>query len=287
MQFTSSVDQPSPLIAQPVNKPDLRPSAEFTKRTHTNGTARGAIAALVSDDANASEANNKDTLPFLRFPPLFSNDLGASAFLYPTPSVTNSKNYSEGLNPSASNDGFSIVCPTELHLDEILNNVEDTSNLSLSSNRAATPTTYVSCPQQPQEDVVMQLVAFVPPPARSRTLQNSQAGIRFRANDYHDCHQPPSSAASHSSFDNYSAASSVTSNSARPSVDYPFSISASGACGNTSASASSNANTNELPMASIPTVLGCGDLVIRFGTSYASSCRPLSGALPSDDASHG
>ena len=165
MQFISSIDQPSPLIAQPVNKPDLRPSAEFTKRTHTNGTARGAIAALVSDDANASEANNKDTLPFLRFPPLFSNDLGASAFLYPTPSVTNSKNYSEGLNPSASNDGFSIVCPTELHLDEILNNVEDTSNLSLSSNRAATPTTYVSCPQQPQEDAVMQLVTFVPPPA--------------------------------------------------------------------------------------------------------------------------
>ena len=74
-------------------------------------------------------------------------------------------NYGEGLNPSVSNDGFSIVRPTELHLDEILNNVEDTSNLSLSSNLAATPTTYVPCPQQPQEDAVMQLVTFVPPPA--------------------------------------------------------------------------------------------------------------------------
>ena len=71
MQFTSSIDQPSPLIAQPVNKPDLRPSAEFTKRTRTNGTARSAIAALVSDDANAGEANDKDTPPFLRFLPYF------------------------------------------------------------------------------------------------------------------------------------------------------------------------------------------------------------------------
>ena len=165
MQFTSTVDQPSPPTAQPVNKPDLQPSAEFTKRTHANGTARSAVAALVSDDANAGEANDKDTPPFLRFPPLFSNDFGASAFLYPTPSVTNSMNYGEGLNPSVSNDGFSIVRPTELHLDEILNNVEDTSNLSLSSNLAATPTTYVPCPQQPQEDAVMQLVTFVPPPA--------------------------------------------------------------------------------------------------------------------------
>lgn len=137
MQFTSSVDQPgSPPTAQPVNKPDLRPSAEFTKRTRANGTACGAVAALVSD---AGEANDKDTPPFLRFPPLFSNDFGASSFLYPTPSVTNSMNYGKGLNPSASNDGFSIVCPTELHLDKILNNVEDTSNLSLSSNLAATP----------------------------------------------------------------------------------------------------------------------------------------------------
>ncbi len=56
--------------------------------------------------------------------------------------------------------------------------------------------------------------------------------------------EPPSSAASYSSFDNYSAASSVTSNSARSSVDYPFSFSSSGACGNTSPSASPNANTN-------------------------------------------
>ena len=71
MQFTSTVDQPSPPTAQPVNKPDLRPSAEFTKRTHANGTTRSAVAALVSDDANAGEANDKDTPPFLRFLPYF------------------------------------------------------------------------------------------------------------------------------------------------------------------------------------------------------------------------
>ena len=166
MQFTFSVDQPSPPTAQPVNKPDLRPSAEFTKRTRANGPARGAATVLASDDVNADEANHKDTPPLLRFPPLFSNDFGPSALLYPTPSVTNSMNYGEGLNPSASNDGFSIIRPTiELHLDEILNNVEDTSNLSLSSNLVTTPTTYVPRPQQPQEDVVMQPATFVPPPA--------------------------------------------------------------------------------------------------------------------------
>ncbi len=186
MQFTFSVDQPSPPTTQPVNKPDLRPSAEFTKRSRANGTARGAAAILASDDASATEANDKDTLPSLRFPPLFSNDFGPSALLYPTPSVTNSMNYGEGLNPSASNDGFSIVRPTiELHLDEILNNVEDTSNLSLSSNLATTPTTYVPRPQQPQEDIVMQPATFVPPPAPvpepRKTRRRASAAARMTA----------------------------------------------------------------------------------------------------------
>ena len=108
MQFTSTVDQPSPPTAQPVNKPDLRPSAEFTKRTRTNGTTRGAIAALVSDDANAGEANNKDMLPFLRFPPLFSNNLGAYTLL---PLSRIARTTVKGSTPQPLTTGLALSAP--------------------------------------------------------------------------------------------------------------------------------------------------------------------------------
>ncbi|KAF8335622.1 hypothetical protein F5887DRAFT_1079030 [Amanita rubescens] len=51
------------LLTQPVNKPNLRPSAEFTKRTLANGIARGATTALASDDANPSKVNRQRPPP--------------------------------------------------------------------------------------------------------------------------------------------------------------------------------------------------------------------------------
>ena len=183
MQFTFSVDHPSPPTGLPVKKPDLRPSAEFAKRTRSTASARhnNSIATVLSDDMVTSEANDKDTPPSLRFPSLFSNDFGPSALLYPTPSVTNSMNYGEGLNPSAANDGFSIVRPTiELPLDEILNNVEDSINLSFSSAFTTTPTTHVP---RPQEDVVMQSATFVPAstpvPEPRKTRRRASAAARM------------------------------------------------------------------------------------------------------------
>ena len=187
MQFTFSVDHPSPPTVLPAKKPDLRPSAEFAKRTRSTAVVRSNInstAALPSDDLLMSEVNDKDALPSLRFPSLFSNDFGPSALLYPTPSVTNSMNYGEGLNPSAANDGFSIVRPTiELPLDEILNNVDDTSNLSFSSTFATTPTGHVPRPQQSQEDVVMQSATFIPAstpvPEPRKTRRRASAAARM------------------------------------------------------------------------------------------------------------
>ncbi|GLB44410.1 putative zinc finger binding to DNA consensus sequence [AT]GATA[AG] [Lyophyllum shimeji] len=141
MQFTFSVDQPSPAVNQPVKKPNLKPSAEFQKRSSHAARAKDDNSRdnmVVADD----EGNDKDPPPssqgarkakpttptFLRFPSLFSSDFGPSALLYPTPTVTTPMNYGEGLNPTASHDHFSISRPTiEVPLDELLRNIESNS----------------------------------------------------------------------------------------------------------------------------------------------------------------
>ena len=154
MQFTFSVDQPTPAAsAGPVQKPDLKPSAEFkdnitrrsrpiTRSTTTQEDTLPESACVPSDSHNDNDTHlpirgrkdtdttshasitlstsHQDTL--LRFPSLFSSDFGPSALLYPTPTVTNPMNYGEGVRHSfPSNDSFDIVRPTiELPLDELL-----------------------------------------------------------------------------------------------------------------------------------------------------------------------
>lgn len=143
MQFTFSVDQPTPAAsAGPVQKPDLKPSAEFkdnvTRRirpvTRSTATQEDTLPESASDSHNDNDThprNDTDTTTttitthqdaLLRFPSLFSSDFGPSALLYPTPTVTNPMNYGEGVRHSfPSNDSFDIVRPTiELPLDELL-----------------------------------------------------------------------------------------------------------------------------------------------------------------------
>lgn len=145
MQFTFSVDQPTPAAsAGPVQKPDLKPSAEFkdnvSRRTRpvTRSTATQEDTLTESASAHPDHHNDHDTDAtslssttvsstntqdaFLRFPSLFSSDFGPSALLYPTPTLTNPMNYGEGVRHSfRSNDSFDIVRPTiELPLDELL-----------------------------------------------------------------------------------------------------------------------------------------------------------------------
>ncbi|KAH9956082.1 hypothetical protein BC827DRAFT_1347168 [Russula dissimulans] len=162
MQFTFSVDQPTPTAsATPVQKPDLKPSAEFkdnltrrarpaTRSTTTQGDTLLDSASVPSESHNISEndtqlthnePSDRDTAVattsagsphdvLLRFPSLFSTDFGPSALLYPTPTVTNSINYGEGVRHSVpTSDSFDIVRPTiELPLDELLMEPGDCSD---------------------------------------------------------------------------------------------------------------------------------------------------------------
>ncbi len=58
MQFTFSVDQPSPAGNYPIKKPDLKPSPEFVKQPHAARPTHDDHAddMVVADD----EANDKD-----------------------------------------------------------------------------------------------------------------------------------------------------------------------------------------------------------------------------------
>ncbi|KZT21346.1 hypothetical protein NEOLEDRAFT_1073641 [Neolentinus lepideus HHB14362 ss-1] len=137
MQFTFSVDPPSSgATSTPVKKPDYKPSAEFRDNSGRRARAR---AAAQNHDTNADrdtqimESKKNDTQEqdtssphCLRFPTLFSNDFGPAALLYPTPTLSTSLNYGEGVNQNQhSSDSFSIARPTiELALDDFLNGVD-------------------------------------------------------------------------------------------------------------------------------------------------------------------
>ncbi|TFK48174.1 hypothetical protein OE88DRAFT_1714090 [Heliocybe sulcata] len=136
MQFTFSVDQPcGGASSAPVKKPDFKPSAEFKDATGRRARGR-AVQHHDSNahvDARALESKRTDTPdqdisspPSLRFPSLFSNDFGPAALLYPTPTLSTSLNYGEGVNQNQnSSDSFSIARPTiELALDDFLNGVD-------------------------------------------------------------------------------------------------------------------------------------------------------------------
>ena len=166
MQFTFSVDQPTSIAsAVPVQKPDLKPSAEFkdnvTRRTRpiTRSTATQEDTQPDSSSIPSDSPSDKDTHThydhndaadtatatsvattsahdaFLRFPSLFSTDFGPSALLFPTPTVTNAMNYGEGVRHSfPTSDSFDIVRPTiELPLDELLMETGDCSEWPIHS----------------------------------------------------------------------------------------------------------------------------------------------------------
>ncbi|KAF8991295.1 hypothetical protein BDQ17DRAFT_1433165 [Cyathus striatus] len=142
MQFTFSVDQPAPAAPNfPLKKPDLKPSQSST--SVDDSTSGPAAPADEHDDMNVveEEANDKDpprtsqsissasmasyVHHSLKFDSFFSNDFGPTALLFAQPTLTNSMNYGEGLNPSAANDSFCISRPTiELPLDDILHGME-------------------------------------------------------------------------------------------------------------------------------------------------------------------
>jgi GATA-binding protein len=196
MQFTFSVDQPtSPASATLVQKPDLKPSAEFkdnvTRRCRpvtrstatqedTHPDSSSLPSAADSQDTYLSHNDPKEadttasiatTTPqdfLLRFPSLFSTDFGPSALLFPTPSASNPVNYGEGVRHSIpTSDSFDIVRPTiELPLDELLMEPGDCSEGWPIPSYSSAPTT--TDPQShsrqldlaPETDISMKSEAF-------------------------------------------------------------------------------------------------------------------------------
>lgn len=180
MQFTFSVDQPAPPTASTVQarKPDLKPSSEFKDNVAKRGrpttrstaaessttqnadkdaplTQRGRKQTSTSNPASntATTSDDQQSSASLRFPSIFSSDFGPAALLYPTPTLTNTMTYGEGVGLNTASDGFSIIRPTiELPLDELLN-ADSPGGWSSSGNSSvdARPTQLLNT----QEDVDM------------------------------------------------------------------------------------------------------------------------------------
>ncbi|KAH7923014.1 hypothetical protein BV22DRAFT_1036849 [Leucogyrophana mollusca] len=211
MQFTFSIDQPAP--AGPnvnVNKPDLKPSAEFKENSFRRGRQnnRTVVAGDDSNDAATAEwdGNEQDASatirrrkaptsdqPSLRFPSLFSNDFGPSALLYASPTLTTPMNYGEGVSNSSS-QGFSIVRPTiELPLDELLSNVDPTEDAHMWPYSQSQTDTKASA----DHDVVMQDThAFNAQREDPGTpVSNNNPDVDFPSTSRHTRVPPPSQAA--------------------------------------------------------------------------------------------
>ncbi|KAI6141967.1 hypothetical protein EDD17DRAFT_257879 [Pisolithus thermaeus] len=151
MQFTFSVDQPSPAAPNNVlSKPDLKPCLEF-KESHTSSARRGRQAtrssnhnSVAGDDSNNDQDSSPPTIasrkrkhpssamcelqPTLKFPSLFSNDFGPSALLSASPTLATPMNYGEDVTYSSSttHHALSIFRPTiELPLDELLDSCNE------------------------------------------------------------------------------------------------------------------------------------------------------------------
>lgn len=147
MQFTFSVDQlAQPLTSTPVKKPDMKPSAELSKRcrapvvrVHHENTAMtdpdaSSVNFTTSDSASVISAPTPlAPSQALHFPTLFNDSFTPSALLYASPTLTTTLTYGEGLMSSSSDDQFRISRPTiEVPLDEILFN-DDCSDSSWAS----------------------------------------------------------------------------------------------------------------------------------------------------------
>ncbi|EIW76948.1 hypothetical protein CONPUDRAFT_110709 [Coniophora puteana RWD-64-598 SS2] len=142
MQFTFSVDRPTPAGPGVASMPDLKPSAEFKDNASKRGRQAARAPALEEqtssqsvgeDDASTLRRrkvpNSSFELAHHRFPSsLFTSDFGPSSLLHAasTPMST------EGEDTGSSADGLSVMRPTiELPLDELLSTVDtcDTSHL--------------------------------------------------------------------------------------------------------------------------------------------------------------
>ena len=115
------------------------------KDTHThydhNDAADTATATSVATTSACAQG------AFLCFPSLFSTDFGPSALLFPTPTVTNTMNYGEGVRHSfPTSDSFDIVHPTiELPLNELLMETGDCSEWPIHSYPCLDRQSSVSC----------------------------------------------------------------------------------------------------------------------------------------------
>ena len=138
MQFTFSVDQPTSIaMPSPVQKPDLKPSAEFNKPSRRTAASVANDVTNYDKELPSTHRNRKtsnaaepaipknDRSPAsLRFPTLFSNDFDPRALYHPTPSRANPVSFGEGLVLNNANQ-FDIIRPTiELPLDELLTTIE-------------------------------------------------------------------------------------------------------------------------------------------------------------------
>ncbi|KAI6042308.1 hypothetical protein EDC04DRAFT_2866798 [Pisolithus marmoratus] len=181
MQFTFSVDQPSPAAPNNVlSKPDLKPCPEF-KEPHMSTARRGRQAtrssnhnSVAGDDsfndqdwspptmASRKRKHPSSTMyelqqPTLKFPSLFSNDFGPSALLSASPTLTTHMNYGEDVtrSSSTSHHPLSIFRPTiELPLDELLDSCNEETPSASSALDTNTTANAVG-----DSDVVMQDLA--------------------------------------------------------------------------------------------------------------------------------
>ncbi|KAI6098888.1 hypothetical protein EDD16DRAFT_1498104 [Pisolithus croceorrhizus] len=203
MQFTFSVDQPSPAAPNNVlSKPDLKPCLEF-KESHTSSARRGRQAtrssnhnSVAGDDSNNDQDSSPPTIasrkrkhpssamcelqPTLKFPSLFSNDFGPSALLSASPTLATPMNYGEDVTYSSSttHHALSIFRPTiELPLDELLDSCNEETPSASSALDVDTTANVMG-----DGDVVMQDIAgaYVHTTANSNattaTAINSNAG---------------------------------------------------------------------------------------------------------------
>ncbi|KAG6827220.1 hypothetical protein H0H92_012741 [Tricholoma furcatifolium] len=174
MQFTFNLDTPSPAVNEPVTKPNLKPSTEFNNRSWNAPRANEEAMDIAQDEGNDKDppSTSRRFSGALRFPSLFNNDFAPSALLSATPTVTNSMNYGEGLNPTPSHDSFGISRPTiELPLDELLDSTTSESYdlWSLTYPQQDIVMTSVPTPVQPAPVTAKKL----PPPAQESEDESS------------------------------------------------------------------------------------------------------------------
>ncbi|KAG6330886.1 hypothetical protein ID866_8204 [Astraeus odoratus] len=201
MQFTFSIDQPTPAGPNVVSKPDLKPSPEFKETTIRRGrqATRGHVAGdeqASSDPTGADPGMKEISLSVgsrkrknpstsqeqpapLKFPSLFSNDFGPSALLSVSPTLTTPMNYGEGVTNSSSSRSLSIMRPTiELPLDELLSALDSSSPPEESQSPAIQPQPDLHTGSD--NDVIMQdtppAVKEVAPPSTPQPAASTKVG---------------------------------------------------------------------------------------------------------------